>query len=78
MFAQLLIEISPASSRRATRIGRSMSRLQMQACRPYSLSLASATASSSVSNTCSVCTGPNTSFCTIGIDGSVTSSSVGW
>jgi serine/threonine protein kinase len=71
--AQSLIQIVPASTSRATRSGRSTSRVQIEAERPYLLSFASRTASASVSKTCMVRTGPNTSSCTIVIFGSVIS-----
>jgi hypothetical protein len=72
--AQALTEIRPASRFLATRSGRSMSRLHTHALSPYSVSLASATASSSVSKTWIVCTGPNVSSCTIGSEESGTDS----
>src|ERR1700683_1299317 len=55
--AQLFTEIRPASKRRDTRMGRSASRVQMQALSPYMLSFASFTASSSVSKLWRVSTG---------------------
>src|SRR3954452_14210513 len=75
--AQSFTQIEPASSPRATRRGRSMSREKTLAQSPYSESLAMAIASDSELKVCIVSTGPNTSCWTIGIEGSITPSRVG-
>ena len=63
--AQSLTQTMPACSRAATRWARARSRAHRPEASPYGVLLASATASSSVSNGCTVSTGPKTSSCTV-------------
>ena len=67
----------PATSREPTRSARASSPVYTIAARPYSVEFASATASSSLSNVCSVSTGPKTSWVRISEPSGASANSVG-
>ena len=75
--AQVFVQTVPNWISRLTRRLMLMSLVKMPAERPSSVALARFTASASVSNTSKVATGPKTSFCTMSVLTSSTSSSVG-